>query len=116
MKTYTSVTTDRFRYKLKGIHCHWCRMPLFTPLNYKILRILCTADNIEIEVRIQVLLTKFNQASQQNQRLTKDSLKIEFTSSRLTLSCSNTGGLYPFLNQSFSTISAIVILCYVSLK
>ena len=47
--------------------------------------------------------------------LTIDSLKIEFTSSRLILACSNLGGVYPFLNHSFSMTSAIVIRCFISL-
>lgn len=44
---------------------------------------------------------------------TPDSLKMAFTSSRLTTACSKLGGLYPFLNQSFSMTSEIVIRCLI---
>ena len=54
----------------------------------------------------------FNEIGTTTRILAPDSSKMASTSSRLTSACSKLGGLYPFLNHSFSMTSAIVILYF----
>jgi len=70
----------------------------------------CVMKNNKLSV-LTTFRHSFFQYVWKTSEVTPDSLKISWTSSRLTSTVSKLGGWYPFLNHSFSMTSEIVIRC-----